>query len=204
MFTNNKQREGLPRLGYGLMRARMQDSIVTRSEAKQTSDLAGARTAVRLLENPQPKLGGELAPRWLGEHLRIRGSSLLMVFGPWVLVATLLDPKGRRAHLPPGARVCLCSHRPSPPRPTPIPWGPMSRSCWRRGRRCPDTRDSSTGRLRHDISEAEMMDEFKCAAHAERLIAAVTEAVRGLDRKRSIGLYKIARFECFVSGAATQ
>ena len=64
-----------------------------------------------------------LAPCRLGNHFPIRSRSLLMVFGPWGLVATLLDPKGRRACLPPRDRVCLCSHRSSPPRPTLIPEG---------------------------------------------------------------------------------
>ena len=91
--------------------------------AKQTPDLARARTSVRLLDNPQPILGGELAPRRLGDHLRIRSRSLLLVFGPGGLVATLLGPQGRRVRLHPGHRVCLCSHRFSPPRPTLIPRG---------------------------------------------------------------------------------
>lgn len=56
--------------------------------------------------------------RQQGEQLRIRSRSLLFAFGPWGVVATLVDPKGRRARLPPGARVCLCTHRPSGPRPT--------------------------------------------------------------------------------------
>ena len=35
--------------------------------------------------------------------------------------AALLDPKGRRARLHPGGRICRCSHRSSPPRSTLIP-----------------------------------------------------------------------------------
>ena len=39
--------------------------------------------------------------RWIRKN-GIRSRSRLMVFGPWGLVATLLEPKGRRARLPPG------------------------------------------------------------------------------------------------------
>ena len=64
-------------------------------------------------------------PRRVGlATTRIRSRPIsLFAFGPWDDVATLLDPKGRRAGLRLGGLVCLCAHRPSPPRPVPIPCG---------------------------------------------------------------------------------
>ena len=79
--------------------------------AREPPDLARSRTPVRLLHDPKPILGSELAPRRLGHGLRIR--SCLTDFAPG-------EP---RARLRPGHRVCLCSHRFSPPRPTLIPRG---------------------------------------------------------------------------------
>ena len=65
---------------------------------------------------------GDVRPRspWAGSIRRYVNSGIRPLGG---LVATLLDPQGRRARLPPGHRVCLCSHRSSPPRPTLIPRG---------------------------------------------------------------------------------
>ena len=43
--------------------------------AKQAAHLAGLCAAIRLLQNPQPILCGELAPLRLGHNLRVRGRS---------------------------------------------------------------------------------------------------------------------------------
>ena len=91
--------------------------------AKKPSDLARSCTSVRLLDDSKPIRGSELAAHRLGHDLRVRSRSVLPDFAPGGLVATLLDPQGRRARLRPGHRVCLCSHRSSPPRPTLIPRG---------------------------------------------------------------------------------
>ena len=81
-----------------------QKSVLPRLEAlaeplaaKQPTHLAGLRTALRLLEDPQPILRGELAPLRLGHDLRVRGRSCAP--GPGGLVATLLDPQGRNGTL---------------------------------------------------------------------------------------------------------
>ena len=62
--------------------------------AKQPPDLARARTAVRLLQDPKPILGGELAPGRLGDHLRVRSPPLLVAFGPWGRGAYATRPHG--------------------------------------------------------------------------------------------------------------
>ena len=46
--------------------------------AQQLSHLAGPGAAVRLLDGPQPVLGGELTPGGLDHNLRIRGSPVLL------------------------------------------------------------------------------------------------------------------------------
>ena len=83
--------------------------------AKQAAHLAGLCAALRLLQDPQPILRGELAPLRLGHDLRVRRRS--GAAGPGGLVATLLDPQGRIRNLFQCHRVSLCGHRSSPPPP---------------------------------------------------------------------------------------
>ena len=61
--------------------------------AKQPAHLAGLRAALRLLQNPQSILRGELAPLRLGHDLRVRRWRAWLGSGPGGLVATLLDPR---------------------------------------------------------------------------------------------------------------
>ena len=85
--------------------------------AKQPAHLAGLRAALCLLQNPQSILRGELAPLRLGHDLRVRRWPRVAGSGPGGLVATLLDPQGRSAHLLQCHRFSLCGHWYSPPPP---------------------------------------------------------------------------------------
>ena len=83
------------------------------------------------IELPDAKTGGRVVP--LGPEARAVLEDLPREDGnPWVIrgrlpgshITDLQKPWRRiRARLPPGAQVCLCSHRSSPPRPTLIPRG---------------------------------------------------------------------------------
>lgn len=53
---------------------------------------------------------------------------------------------------------------------------------------------------RNAAAEAEMVRRLKAAPHTERLIAALTETVRGKDHEQRKTLYDIAFVNCFVSG----
>ena len=85
--------------------------------AKQPAHLAGLRAALCLLQNPQSILRGELAPLRLGHDLRVRRWPRVAGSGPGGLVATLLDPQGRSAHLLQCHRFSFCGHWYSPPPP---------------------------------------------------------------------------------------
>ena len=85
--------------------------------AKQPAHLAGLRAALCLLQNPQSILRGELAPLRLGHDFRVRRWPRVAGSGPGGLVATLLDPQGRSAHLLQCHRFSLCGHWYSPPPP---------------------------------------------------------------------------------------
>ena len=89
--------------------------------AKQPSDLAGSGAALGLLDDPQPVLGGELAPGGLGHDLRVWCPARLSGLGPGGLVAALLVPQGRRVSVHPRHGLSVCSHRCSPPPPSLIP-----------------------------------------------------------------------------------
>ena len=54
---------------------------------------------------------------------------------------------------------------------------------------------------RNVAGEAELVQRLKAAPHTERLLAALTETVRGKDREQRKTLYDIAFVNCFVSGA---
>ena len=87
--------------------------------AKQAAHLAGLCAAIRLLQNPQPILCGELAPLRLGHNLRVRGRS--GAAGPG---ASSLRSSTPRAGTETSFNVIespLCDHRFSPPPPTEIP-----------------------------------------------------------------------------------
>ena len=49
--------------------------------------------------------------------------------------------------------------------------------------------------------EVELVQLLKAAPHTERLVAALTETVRGKDRAQRTNLYDIAFVNCFVSGS---
>ena len=91
--------------------------------AKQPTHLAALRAALRLLQDPQPILRAELAPLRFGHDLRVRGRSCASGHGG--LVATLLDPQGRKGNLFQCHRVPLYRHRSSSPPPY-----SNSKGCW--------------------------------------------------------------------------
>ena len=70
---------------------------------------------LRLLQDSQSILCAELAPLRFGHDLRVRGRSCAS--GPGGLVATLLDPQGRKGNLFQCHRVSLCRHQSSSPPP---------------------------------------------------------------------------------------
>ena len=49
--------------------------------------------------------------------------------------------------------------------------------------------------------EDELVRMLKAAPHTERLVAALTETVRGKDHEQRTNLYDIAFVNCFVSGS---
>lgn len=53
---------------------------------------------------------------------------------------------------------------------------------------------------RNAAAETEMVRILKAAPHTERLLAALTETVRGKDSEQRKALYDIAVVNCFVSG----
>ena len=92
--------------------------------AKKPSDLARSCTSVRLLDDSKPIRGRELAAHRLGPRPpgpEPAGLDRLRPWGPRSLRSSA--PRGAAPALRPGHRVCLCSHRSSPPRPTLIPRG---------------------------------------------------------------------------------
>ena len=53
---------------------------------------------------------------------------------------------------------------------------------------------------RNDAAETELVQILKAAPHTERLLAVLTETVRGKDRAQRKSLYDIAFVNCFVGG----
>ena len=77
--------------------------------AKEPSDLARPCTPVRLLHEPEPILGSELAPHWLGHDLRIRSQSVLADFAPGASSLRSSAPRGAAPACVPSPGLSLFS-----------------------------------------------------------------------------------------------